>query len=150
MSVTAALMSVVGSHALSTGFFDSVDGFEPKSAPGNGVTCSIWVQALQSARSSGLASTSAVVVLNLRVYLPMLADSPDSIDPSMMNAVEQLMVEYNGDFDLGGNARNVDVFGSEGTALGAVAGYVNVSGSMYRCMTITLPVIVNDAFNQVA
>jgi hypothetical protein len=60
------------------------------------------------------------------------------------------MAAYSGDFELGGNVRNVDLLGQASEGLTAQAGYLEQDGKLYRVMTINLPLIVNDVWNQVA
>lgn len=148
LNVTDILDGVV-SHALASGWFERVNQHEPKSAPGNGITAAVWADRIEPARASGLQKTSARVVFNVRIYSSMLQEPQDDIDPQIMLAVDDLMTAYSGDFELGGNVRNVDLLGMGGTPLSAQAGYINVSGTMYRVMTISLPVIVNDVWDQV-
>ena len=142
------IVDVVMSHALASGYFDRVNGHEPKNAPGNGLSAAVWADSIRSVQSSGLSSTSAAVVLNVRLYTSMLQEPQDAIDPAMLRAVSALFAAYSGDFTLGGNAREVDLLGSDGAPLQAKAGYLNQDQKLYRVMTITLPVIVNDAWDQ--
>lgn len=144
-----SIMDAVTSHALSTGLFEHVTQHEPKSAPGNGLSCAIWVNSITPA-SSGLGVTSARVELNVRVYLNMLSEPQDSIDPQVLDAVSKLMDAYAGDFELGGEARMIDLRGVGGVPMSASAGYINQDSTLYRAMVITLPIIVNDVWNEVA
>lgn len=149
MNVQAILDAVV-SHAAASGQFERVNGHEPKSAPGNGLTAAVWVQSVGPVpNGSGLQRTSAVVVFNVRVYAPMLMEPQDAIDPALVGAVDALMSAYSGDFELGGNVRCVDLLGMAGIPLSAQAGYLEQDKRIYRVMTITLPVIVDDAWEQV-
>jgi hypothetical protein len=151
MSLDAStILNEVQSHAMSSGLFERVNGHEPKNAPGNGLTAAVWAQDIAPVRGSGLASTSARVVFNVRIYSSMLQEPQDAIDPQILNAVDVLMTAYSGDFTLGGNVRNIDLLGQTGQALSALAGYINQDNKMYRVMTIALPVIVNDVWEQVA
>lgn len=145
---SATLFNDLSSAMMSLGVFDRVGTHEPKNAPGNGLTCSIYVNSVAPANTSGLASVSAVVVFSIRVYNSMLQEPQDSIDPVTMNAVDSVLNTLAGDFDLGGDARNIDFFGHEGTRVSAVAGYVTIDNKMYRVMTITVPVIVNDVWTE--
>lgn len=145
---TKTILDKIISHALAAGLFERVNGHEPKNAPGNGLTAAVWVQTIDSTRS-GLASTSALLVLNVRIYKPMLAEPQDAIDPNVAAAVDALMTAYSGDFQLGDQVRNVDLLGQTGTGLSAQAGYIEQDHKLYRVMTITLPVIVNDVWEQV-
>lgn len=140
------------SHALASGVFDRVNTHEPANPPGNGLTAAIWADSIAPvALASGLAVTSARVVYMVRVYSSTLQRPADAIDPAVMAAVDALMTAYSGDFDLGGTIRNVDLLGAHGAPLGAQAGYLPFpDGPVLRVMTITVPVIVNDAFVQAA
>jgi hypothetical protein len=149
LNVTAILDAVV-SHALASGYFDQVNQHEPKNAPGAGLTGAVWVDSIRPAMSSGLDSSSALLVLNVRLYTSMLQEPQDAIDPTVMDATNALYAAYAGDFTLGGLVRHVDLRGAEGAPLQAKAGYLNQDQRMYRVMTITLPVVVNDAWDEEA
>ncbi|WP_377271925.1 hypothetical protein [Peterkaempfera sp. SMS 1(5)a] len=144
------IVDAVASHVLASGLFEQVNGHEPKAAPGSGLTAAVWVQRLGSVPSSGLASSSARLVLNVRAYSPLTQQPEDAIDPALTSAIDTLMAAYNGDFTLGGLARQVDVFGIHGIGLDAQAGYLEQDGAVFRVFTIVLPLIVNDLWEQVA
>lgn len=146
------LIDRLASHAMTTGIFDRVNQHEPKSKPGRGLTCAIWVDRIEpAARRSGLAATSARVVFNVRVYTNMLQNPQDAIDPAVMDAVDLLMANYSGDFSLGSADRWIDLLGvTQGHPLFAQSGYINIDNMTYRVMTITAPVIVEDAWTQAA
>lgn len=143
-----SVIDAVQSHALASGYFDSVNGHEPKSAPGEGLTYSVWAQQLGPARLSGLASTSARIALTGRLYKPFRSEPDDSIDPDMVDALDALMGAYAGNFTLGGLVRSVDLQGSDGTPLSAQAGYQTIDRQVYRILDITIPLIINDAWTQ--
>ena len=148
---TGAILNVVTSHASAAGLFERVNQHESKNAPGNGLTFAAWLDQIGPARgSSGLAQTSALVVLNARIYTSMLSEPQDAIDPAMAGAVDVLMSAYSGDFALGGTARCVDLLGMAGISLSARAGYLIQDGKPYRVFTITLPIIVDNVWGQVA
>lgn len=149
LGVTGILDAVV-SHALATGLFDAVNAYEPKAAPGSGLTAAIWIQSLDPVRGSGLASTTVRIGLTVRLYTNMLSDPQDAIDPYVTGATDVLMAAYSNDFDLGGTVRNVDLLGQAGEPLHAQAGYLEQDRTMYRVMDITLPLIVNDVWGQAA
>lgn len=137
------------SHAAGTGLFESVNGHEPKSSPGKGITAAVWVARIEPARAtSGLAATSALVTCTVRIFSDMLQEPQDGIDPAVIEATDALMNAYSGDFTLGGLIRNVDLLGQTRTPLFAQSGYLNVSGRMFRIMDITVPMIVSDVWEQ--
>lgn len=148
MNITVILDGLV-SHALASGLFERVNAHEPKSAPGNGLTAAVWADEIgPDPGSSGLAATSGVVTFLVRLYTSMLSEPQDAIDPLMLSAVDTLMTAYSGDFELSGAARCVDLLGQTGKTLSAKAGYLNQDSKVYRVMTITVPVIVSDVWDQ--
>lgn len=148
MSLPArAIRDVLVSHAMSLGVFDRVGAHEPKNAPGHGLTCAFLLERVDSARS-GLASTSARLVFSARIYSSAFQEPMDDIDAYLVDAVDALFAAYIGDFELGSNARNIDIFGSHGISLFAQAGYADQDGRLYRIVTINIPVIVNDCWDE--
>lgn len=147
-------VNATASHAAATGLFGKVNGHEPKSPPSTGrnpdMTCFVWVQRVRPARTSGMDKTSVVLELNVRLYMPMKQEPQDSIDPTMLGAVHRLCAAYVGDFTFGGLARAIDVRGIEGTPMTVDAGYAELSGVVYRVMTIVVPIIVNDVWTETA
>jgi len=146
------LIDRLASHAMASGYFDRVNQHEPKNKPGRGLTCAIWIDRIEPARGrSGLAVTDARVVFNVRVYTNMLQNPQDSIDPNVMIAADALFEAYTGDFSLGDENRFIDVLGmTQGHPLFAQSGYINIDNMVYRVLTLTVPVIVSNAWNQEA
>lgn len=144
----ADLMDVACSHAQASGWFDQVTGHEPKNLPGGNLACAIWVDEVRPIPASGLAATSALVVLAVRLSTPMLAEPQDEIDPTLLSAADALLAAYSGDFTFGGLVRAVDLLGAHGVALRGKAGYLNQDGVILRVFQITLPLIVNDLWAQ--
>jgi hypothetical protein len=149
---TKAIVAAVASHAAASGHCERVNGHEPASNPGPGITAAVWCDSVSPVPAgSGLASTTAVLVLMVRLYMPVQTEPQDMIDPAMMDAVDALMAAYSSDFELGGLIRNIDLQGQTGTRLAARAGYLEYpDGPKYRVYTITVPCIVNDAWTQAA
>lgn len=145
---TRSIMDTLTSHAAGLGIFETVSGHEVKNAPGLGLYCEVWADTVGPALSSGVNVTSAVIVFKVRVRTSMLAEPQDEIDPQVLDAVDILVGAYVGDFELGGDARAVDVRGMEGVRLGAKAGYLNQDNKIYRVMDVTVPVIVNDVWTE--
>lgn len=143
------VFNAVQSDVASRGWFDRVGMHEPKNAPGHGLTAAVWVQDIRPAPSeSGLNLTSAVLEFRVRCYTNMTQEPLDLIDPNLVKAVSNLMRRWHDNYDFGLHplVRNVDLRGQEGTPLSARAGYVEQSGTMFRVMTITLPVLCNDVW----
>ncbi|GAA3718274.1 hypothetical protein [Streptomyces tremellae] len=146
------LTDAVVSHAMACGRFETVNGHEPMAPPASGgLTAGVWVDQVRPVRSSGLASVSAGVTFLVRVYTSAMSEPLDAIDPALIEAVDDLCTAYAGDFTLGGLVRNVDLFGqANGTGLDVRAGFLRENGVTLRVMTITLPLIVNDLWEEEA
>lgn len=144
------MQSALASHAKTLGVFDRVNKHEPKNAPGNGLSCSIWFDSIGPAQGrSGLNATTGRVVWNVRVYSNAFSEPLDEIDPGVVHAVDLLMAAYSGDFELGGVVCNIDLLGAYGVPLGARAGYVTIDKTVFRAVTLVVPLIANDIWAQV-
>ena len=142
-----ALTEAVASYAASTGEFDTVNTHEPKAKPGNGVTCSIWVDEINPvASASGLNAVTGLVTMTMRIQRPGLSQPADQIDPLLMAASASLMAKFAAGFTMTGIVRNVDLLGQHSQGVRARAGYVNQDGTIYRVMDVMLPLVVNDLY----
>ncbi len=154
-AVTALYDSLV-SHAQSLKLFEAVTDHEPLNPPGGGLSCAVMLGPLEPIRSSGLAATSGRLEFAVRVYSARLQVPASGIDRKLMQAVTTLMNAYTGDLDLltgniaSGLVRNVDLLGAYGTPLRGSPGWLVQDGAHYRIYEITLPLILNDVWNQVA
>lgn len=147
---TSGILAVIASHAQASGYFDRVNQHEPKTAPGRGLTCAIWIDRIEPARGrSGLNQTTARVVVNCRIYTNMLQNPQDAIDPSVMTAADKMFELFSGDFDLGNEDRWIDLMGiTQGHELFGQSGYINIDNRTMRVFTLTVPVIVENAWTQ--
>ena len=138
------------SFALESARFDSVNAHEPKNQPGNNVSMSLWIQDIRPVRTSGLNSTSALLVFNGRIYTSMTSQPYDLIDSNVLSAAVYMIGALSGDFELGGadDVRMIDLLGANGEQLAGRAGYVEIDRHMYRVMTLTIPVVINDMWSQ--
>lgn len=144
------LFDRMASHAATLGVFDRVNTHEPTNSPGQGYTAAVWVNAIAPVRASGLDATSVRIEFMVRLYTPVVMVPLDALDPELLRNTDLLLNQYSNDFTLGGSIKNVDLLGAHGVGLSAAAGYVNIGGTLMRVMTITLPVIVNDLWEQEA
>ncbi len=146
-----AVTDAVASHAMTTGLFDRVNTFEPKSAPGYGVTAAVWAQSIEPAPNfSGLNGTAVRFEMTLRIYTSMSQDPPDMIDVNLIKAVDAMLAAYSNDFTLDSLVAHVDLLGAHGSPLQANAGYIELDGRMMRVMDITVPLIIDNVWGQVA
>ena len=139
------------SHALATGYFDSVNETKIDEPTGGGnITVGIWADDITPLRSSGLASVSVRIVFKVRIFTSTEAAPESYVERVMIEAATALWSAYAGDFELGGEARAIDLLGMAGQPLACNAHYMNLSGVIHRVMDLTVPVLVNDVFDLTA
>lgn len=146
---TASILGAVQGHAQALGIFERVLLHEPEDAPGNGVTAAFWAgPGSPIPQLSGLAKTSWRLEVHGRLYLDALHEPQDDIDTLLLTALDTLVADYSGDFELGGLVQSVDLLGAYGDPLSWTPGYGTHNHKLYRLITITLPLIVVDLYTQ--
>src|SRR5258708_1051450 len=100
---------------------------------------------------SGLAAVSGVVTFAARIYEAKMLEKPeDNIDKRLLAHTAQLMNVLSGSFTLTGNARNIDLQGAAGQPLAAASGFIMHENTLFRVAQVTIPIIVNDLWQEVA
>lgn len=146
-----AIQAALTSFAAASGLFEQIRGAEPKGKPGQGLTAAFWIGPIDPIpEASGLAATTVRLIYTLRVYLPMLVEPVDEIDPTVGAAAGAMFTAISGDFDLGGLIRNVDLLGAFGIPLAAKPGYIMQDSTVFRSMDVIIPMIINDEYPQAA
>jgi hypothetical protein len=148
LAITAKeLTENVASVLLATGLFERVNQYEPKSAPGNGLTAAVWFTSLDPyPGGSGINATTGTYVFTIRLYTSMLSDPQDMIDPNLIDACDTLFDGFSEDYELDSSVRNIDLLGETGNSLSARSKYLDQDGKLFRIIDITLPLIVNDVW----
>lgn len=148
---TAALVNRLTSTLHASGLFTQVNGHEPKRAPDGHLTAAVWANTIEPVpATSGLAVTAAAVTFTIRLYTNMLAEPQDAIDPALITATDTILNNIHADFTFGGDVGFVDLLGQTGRTLAAVAGYLDIDGTLYRVIDITVPSVIFDAWSQTA
>ena len=146
-AAASALFSALKSHAMSLGIFGRrVITHAPLSTPGAGLSCYIELGPAVPVTSSGLAAVSIEVTFLVHILAPLNAKPVDEVEADILGATAVLLNAYAGDFTLGGLVREVSIF----SGLKADPAYVLFEGAPFRAQEITLPVIINDAWAEVA
>lgn len=141
---TKAIQDALVSHALSTGYFESVLAHEPLEVTGTGITCAIWLgSGAVLPNRSGLDIVSASLSFNIRLFTNTLQQPQDGIDIDIMDAFDGLMTAYSGDFSLGNAVSYIDLMN-----ISFNAGYVTINGTQFRLITISLPIVSDDLWTE--
>jgi hypothetical protein len=146
---STAILNALRSHAATLGVFEHVIGHALINPPPTGIACAVEFVRLRRARSSGLASTSALAVFKASIYRPLQTEPADDIEVEVLGASDAYINALSGDIDLGGNVRCVDLLGQESDGLGADGGYAKPGDITYRASIVNIPLIVNDVWPQV-
>jgi len=130
-------------------FVDVLD-YESRATVPDGVLAAVYFNELRPAPAdSGLSATSGVLVLNVRLYVSTVRQPYGAVERSIVKAAQQLIGALTASYTLGGSVRNIDLLGAGGVSLAAQGGYVpGLDGKLMRVITITLPSIVNDVWEQ--
>lgn len=142
------ILDVICSHALSTGYFESVNQYESKQSPGNGISGAVWVDRVFPVRTSSIINTTIRLDLLFRIYSSTYIEPYNDIDPNLTKALDTLMRAYCGDFEVGGQVRQIDLFGAYGAPLECRSGYMNLDGKEFRVFTIRVPLVIDDLWSQ--
>lgn len=133
--------------ANSSGLFDAVTGYEPKSAPVTGLSLSVWGSSITTVpQVSVLGAISVRAELQMRIHRNMMTEPQESIDIDVLNAAGALMGALAGGYTLNGTAFAVDLLGAYGEALRAEAGYLTIGNTMFRVMDVFVPIILDDVW----
>lgn len=117
--------------------------------PLTGVGATVWAMPSRPVpRRSGLNAVSILLVFNVRLTLSMQTQPPESIETTLLGAFSDVCNALAGGFTLGGEVEQVDLLGAY-EPLKWDFGYVPYDGVNYRCVTITVPVVLDDMWSEV-
>jgi len=148
-SDAVALFDGMRSLLMTLGVFDHVGTQEPLNAPGKGINVAVTLGPVTTA-PSGLASTSLRIEFRAKIFHTLLTRPLDPVDPEVLWAAVALIGAWSSAFTLSafttaGLVRNLDLL-----AATAAPAYLIQDGKEFRVIEVTMPVIVNDAFDQEA
>lgn len=146
---TPAVITAAIDHLQATGLFESVQDHESTSAGIGGMWADVWVADIKPIpEQSGLAATSALLTLTVRIYLNATPPADGALEQKITGAADALLIAYNQAFDFDNTVTFVDLLGQYGTSLSSTGGYVAIGDVPYRCMTITVPCVIDDVWPQ--
>ncbi len=130
------------------GVFEHVEGHALINPPPSGTAVAFEFGTFDPyAEGSGLASTSMLLTVTASVYKLLQSQPADDIETAIAGAAAALMCSLSADFDLGSQVRNVQLL-----KVNANGGYVKIGGgeTMFRTVIVTIPMVINDVFEQVS
>lgn len=146
---TPAVITAAIDHLVQTGLFESVQDHESTSAPTGGLTADVWVSGIKPIpEQSGLAVTSALLTLTVRIYLNAMPPASNGLEQTITGAADTLLTAYNRAFTFDDTVSWIDLLGGNGIPLSSLGGYVSVGDVFFRCMTITVPCVIDDVWPQ--
>lgn len=146
----SVVLDALVSEAQLLGIFERVNTHESKNAPVGGLNLDIWLQRLSPCPPrSGLSVTSARVIFSARMMTNFISEPQDAIDPALLSALGKYVAALHTQLTLGDPGSSVDVFGMAGVALDANAGYVPQDNVIFRAYLLTIPVLIDDVWDQV-
>lgn len=149
MTTFLTVLRALATPVEATGRFDRVVLGEPKSAPGTGLSASVFVSDLYPVPArSGLATVSVRMETCIRVMLGMLTEPQEAIEPTILEAIEDVWTRMFGDFDLGSEVSHVDILGAYGERIRARFGYITLDSTMYRIADVFVPVILPNEITE--
>lgn len=148
-----AIIAAVKGRLMAIGIFDTVNGHEPVSSPGLGQHASVYLGPIRPTDRSGLSSTSLVMLIMVRIWISAQAQDRDDTEIKLASATSASYGALIAGFQLADatgvpTACAIDIRGMAGTRMESVPGYANFDGTEYRVQTITVPVLVENVWDE--
>jgi hypothetical protein len=146
-AIMAKVVSVVESLAV----VETVNGGDNIHVVGAGLRASVSPERIASPPgSSGLDSASVVLTVRVRLFDRVFPTPVDEFSTDLLKAIGKVCGAYLGGFTLGGLVRDIDLHGRHGQAMTVQAGYMDVPDGTCRVMTLLLPLVIDNAWEEVA
>jgi hypothetical protein len=136
-------INAIASFLQKRGEFSHVTIGEPKSPPSGDMSASIFATGATVVGSS-LETTIEVHEVTIRIYRNMMGEPEEDNEIRTSQAVTGVTSDLLADYDLGSTVRNISI-GEYGRTMAATWGYLDVSGTMYRSVDLTVPFIVDGS-----
>lgn len=136
-------INLVVSFLQKRGEYSFVQIGEPKSPPRGDLAASVFVSDA-SVVGVTLQTTIEIHELTIRLYRNMMEEPEEDNELRISQAVTGIVSDLLGDYDLGASVRNIAV-GEYGRTISATYGYLDVGGTMYRMVDISVPLVVDGS-----
>lgn len=99
---------------------------------------------------SGLRTTSMLTTWAARMLTPIGTPPADDLDMNLLTAYSTVMNVLVGGFTLNGQVEQLDLLGAYGVGMPMDPQYLQMGGDVYRAMTLTLSLVLDDVWEEVA
>ena len=145
----AGVLAGIESVLQAVGGIEQVVTSQSTNPPTDGIGAQVWAGPIKPVGvRSGLASVSVLTVTNIRLTMPLATQPPESIDPALLTTLSDVMNALAGGFTLDGEVAQVDLLGQYGVPMDGIPGYVDYAGVGYRCITLTVPAVLDDIWTE--
>lgn len=146
----AGVLAGIVSVCQKVGSIEQTIAGQGQNPPTAGIGATVWMMPGGTvAKRSGLNTVSIALVFNIRLTLSMQTQPPESIETGLLGAFSDLCNALASGFTLGGQVEQVDLLGAYGERLRWDPGYVQYDGVTYRCVTLPVPVVLDDVWSEV-
>ena len=136
-------LTVIQSHLKAQGRYSEVTIGEPKRPPPGSLIAGVFMSEIRTPMLT-LSAPIRVYDVIVRHYMQMLEDGSRT-ESEMARVVGESMEDLEGNFQLDGEIRAIDIGGEYGDSLKAKWGYLDQSGTIYRICDVTVPLIFDTA-----
>jgi uncharacterized protein (UPF0212 family) len=138
--ITNTIQSIA-SFLEARGEFTTVQIGEPKSPPVGDLSAAVFMNDAAVVAVT-LQTTVEIHEVTVRIYRNMLEEPEADNEIRLSQVLNGVVSDLLGDYDLGATIRNIAV-GEYGRTLSAAWGYVDVGGTIYRMIDLSVPMIVD-------
>lgn len=116
--------------------------------PANGVSVQIYAIPPWKpiGKRSGLATVSMLTTWAARLVAPIGSPPADNLDMTLLAVYSNAMNTLAGGFTLNGEVEQLDLLGAYGTGMPMDPQYLEMGGAVYRAMTMTLSLVLDDVW----
>jgi hypothetical protein len=148
----AGVLAALGTVFQTIGGIESVITSSGVAPPASGVSVQIYAippwKPLD--KRSGLASVSMLTTWAARLVTPIGSPPADDLDMTLLSVYSAAMNTLVGGFTLNGQVEQLDLLGAYGTGMPMEPQFLEMGGTVYRALTMTLSLVLDDVWVEVA
>jgi hypothetical protein len=138
-------LQAVQSHLAGNGWLTRVDAGEPKAAPSERFSASVFMDSVSVALVFADGGTREVHTVVIRILTNMLSIPTEDVEFNLAEIVQQMVGDLIADYDLGGTINHIDIAGIYGDGISTAWGHIDIAGTFFRMAEVRLPLVVDDS-----